>query len=216
MDQPRDSRRHRLRPSPGSGWTPMSHSLSRIICIELRRSKEISASHRRNLVPIPCLPIMIAFIRSLAIEVENQKELLTKAQGTSKFTSNLLKTFESSPSNEIVMICKYYGVKKVTRSNAETLNHIRHEILHPSPYPENGFNLPSYLRKLQERGLLWTPPHEAFVWNTLEFFCSHELMKWGAVTIADIACDILNSDTQYKHLNTISYELVEEIRGNAV
>jgi hypothetical protein len=159
---------------------------------------------------------MIAFIRSLAIEIENQKEFLTRAQGNGTFTSTLLKSFEKNPTNEIVMICKYYGVRKATRSDAETLNHIRHEILHPSPYPEDWRKIPSYLRKLEEEGLLWTPPHEAFACDTLEFFCSHELLKWAAVTIADIACAILNSDTQYTHLNTTHYELVEEIRGNAV
>lgn len=216
MDRPRDSRRRRLRPSPGTCWTPMSHNLGRIICIELRRSKERATSHRRNLVPIPCLPIMIAFIRSLAIEIENQREVLTRVQGNGTFTSALLKSLEQNPKNELVMLCKYYGVRKTTRSDAEMLNHIRHEILHPSPYPEDWRMIPSYLRKLQEEGLLWTPPHETFVCDTLEFFCSHELLKWAAVTIADIACAVLNSDRRYTHLNTTHYELVEEIRGNAV
>jgi hypothetical protein len=159
---------------------------------------------------------MIAFVRSLAIEIENQKEFLKRAQRNGTFTSTLLKAFETNPTNEIVMICKYYGVPKTTRRDAEALNEIRHEILHPSPYPEDWRMIPSYLRKLQKEGLLWSPPDEACVFDTLEFFCSHELLKWAAVTVADIACAILNSDTQYGHLNTIRYELVQEIRGNAV
>ena len=159
---------------------------------------------------------MVAFVRSLAIEVENQKEYLTKAQGRAAFTSSLLKSFESNPTNEILMICKYYGVTKATKKKADILNQIRHEILHPSPYPEFWCKPPLYLRQLQDNGLLGSPPTEPFVvGNTLDFFCSHELMKWGAKTIADIACTVLNSDTQYKHLNTVSYELVEEIRANA-
>jgi hypothetical protein len=215
MNQPGDSRRRRLRPSPGTVFTPMSHNLGRIICIELRRSKKRATSHRRNLVPIPCLPIMIAFIRSLAIEIENQKESLSRAQGNTGFTSILLKRLEKKPTNEIGMICSYYQVRKATKRDADILNQIRHEILHPSPYPEDWHQIPSYLRRLQTQGLLWTPPREPFACDILEFFCSHELLKWAAVTIADIACAILNADTKYTHPNTYD-ELIEEIRGNAV
>lgn len=211
MNQPKESRRNRLRPNPGM-WTPLSIDFGRIICIELADSKKRTDKKQINRVPICAIPIMLAYIRALAIEIENQKEYLKKVV----YTSKLLKSIEAKPTNEIMMICKYYKTTKAIKQDSELLNHIRHEIIHPAPYPEKGYKLPVYLHKLYSRGLLWKPPSGLSACNIIDFFSSHELLKWAAITITDIAENILNSDTQYKHLNTTHYDLIEEIRKKTI
>lgn len=205
--KPKDSRRKRLRPSPGM-WTPISLDLGRIVRNHLKESKGIDPTKRKNMIPIYVIPIFFSYLRALAIEIENQKE----TAGKGEYTSKLLSALETNPSNEVIMICKRFNVSSELRKSAEVLNHIRHEIIHPSPYVEDGCLLPVYLHCLAKKNLLWKPPHQNFACNILDFFCSHKLLNWGALVIADIAQTILDSDEKYKHLNKVDYNLIGELR----
>ena len=143
--------------------------------------------------------------------MENQKERY--GQGSHK--SKLLAAFENNPTNEIVMICGHYKIKKSTRNRAELLNHIRHEIIHPSPYPELGSNLPLYLEKLSKINVLWQPPMENYVHNILDYFCSHSLLKWAAEIVIEVGTEIIESDKEFRQLSDARTWLIEEIKKNA-
>lgn len=208
---PKESRRKRIRPSHGM-WTLVSQDLGWLIRNELIHSRERDDLKHKNHVPLYTIPIMISYLRALSIEIENQKE----RHGRDEYRSKLLVNLENNPSSEILMICGHYKVKKEIKNNAELLNHVRNEIIHPSPYPEKGYNLPLYLGKLDKINVLWRPPADAFACNILDFFCSHNLMKWAANNLVEIAKYIIGSDVKYKHLNETRLNLIEEIKKNAV
>lgn len=127
MKNAKDSRRKRLRPNPGM-WTPISLELGRIVSSHLKESKGIDPAKRMNRIPIYIIPILFSYLRALAIETENQKEMYGKGE----YTSKLLSALETNPSNEVITICKRFNVSSELKKSAEILNHIRHEIIHPS------------------------------------------------------------------------------------
>jgi len=204
---PKDSRRKRLKPRPGV-IKPISLDLGRIIQIYLKESKGIDPSIGINRIPVLIIPVLFSFIRTLAVEIENQKE----GHGKGTYKSKLLATLDINMSDEINKICGFYKINKELKKSANVLYQIRHEIIHPSPYIENYYPLPKYLQSISLNGILWEPPEPNFACNVLDFFSSHKLLKWGTLVILDIAQEILDSDIKHKHLNEIYYILLNELR----
>jgi hypothetical protein len=200
MKSPRESRTSRIKPS-GNSWTLASVDLASLIRDELKNSSERNHPKFKNRIPIYTIPIIVSFIRAIAIEIENQRE----RYGEAGYKSQLLKQFEKNEPNEIGYICRFYRMEKGIKKSALLLNEIRHEIIHPAPYREKGQILPEYLVKLEKTKVLWRPPVFGMVSTILDLFCSHELLKWSVNVMIKISNEIIKSD-KYRANQDIFFE----------
>jgi hypothetical protein len=206
---PKDSRRCRLKPNRGR-WTILSEDFGCLIHNELKISCERNNINCKNYVPVFTIPMLFSFLRSFSIEVENFREL------EYGYKSSLLIKLESSSSNDALLICGYYHIPKEIIKKMELLTQIRNEIIHPSPYPENGSNLPEYLYKLKELNILWEPSSYFLVHNILDYFCSHELLKWGVTIVLDISEIMLQQAGDIAFIKDMHKQLFEELRKETV
>jgi hypothetical protein len=207
MKSPRESRTSRIKPS-GVSWSVASADLAWLICNELEHSLEQDNVRFQNRVPIYTIPIIISFIRALAIEIENQLE----RSGDPTYKSALLQKFEKNESNEIGQICGFYKMEKEIKKSALLLNEIRHEILHPSPYPEKGRLLPEYLVQLDKAGILWRPQVPGMAYTILDLFSSHSLLKWSVDLMLKMADKIIKADKYYAHHNIFFEPIFEKMK----
>jgi hypothetical protein len=204
---PKESRRERLKPTRGM-WTFLSMDLGRLIKNEIVHSKQRDNPGHKNQVPIYTIPLIPSFIRALAIEIENIKERYTDKG----YKSKLIESLQINPTNELVIICGFYRIQKELKESASLFNHVRHEILHTSPYPEDGSSLPKYLRELEKIGVLWKPFNFYTAHNILDYFCSHKLLAWGATILLEISDKILESNIASKELESPYRDILKEIQ----
>jgi hypothetical protein len=145
------------------------------------------------------LPILLSCLRILALEIENHKENLSK-EG---YESSLLEILGEARGNDIIQILKYYGAPDELKTKREYLIEIRHEILHPAPFPEQGDPLPDYLKILETEGLLWKPPSPEFACNLYDYFRSHQLFEWWFNLLIEAAKCVIESDPYPEHFKEL-------------
>jgi hypothetical protein len=152
-----------------------------------------------NDIPLLTLPLLLSCIRILAVEFEDTKESLSK-EG---YKSHLLESLRTSRGNDIVEILEYYGASDELKINMDYLIEIRHEILHPAPFPAEGEPLPDYLKILEGRGLLWRPPVPNFAHNLYYYFRSHRLFEWSFDLLIEACKYIIESEPYPEHFREI-------------
>lgn len=152
-----------------------------------------------NHVPLFTLPILLSCIRILALEVENHKENLSKED----YKSGLLEILKESRDNDIMQILENYGAAEELKLSINYLIEIRHEILHPAPFPEEGDPLPSYLKILEAKGLLWKPPSPNFAHNLYDYFRSHRLFEWSFDLLVEASKSIIESEPYPEHFKEL-------------
>ena len=149
----------------------------------------------RNCIPLFTLPLLLSCIRILALEIENQKVNLSR-EG---YKSDLIEILRASTGNDIRQILEYYGAPDELTASMDCLIEIRHEILHPAPFPQEGDPLPDYLKILEAKALLWKPPLPNFAHNLYYYFCSHRLFEWSFDLLIEASKCIIESDPYPEH-----------------
>jgi hypothetical protein len=190
-----------LRLSHKSGiYTSASLEFLHQIKWQFRESSRIDKNPNGvNYIPIFTLPILLSCIRILALEIENQKENISKVG----YKSGLLEILKKSRDNDIKEILEYYGASDELKTSMQYLIEIRHEILHPAPFPEKFDPLPDYLKILDEKSLLWKPPSPDFVYNLYDSFCSHKLFEWSFDLMIESCKRIIESEPYPDHFREI-------------
>jgi hypothetical protein len=152
-----------------------------------------------NNIPLLTLPILLSCLRILALEIESHKENLSK----DGYESGLLEILRARRGNDIMQILEYYGAQDELKTSMDYLIEIRHEILHPAPFPEQGDPLPSYLKILEAEGLLWSPPSSEFACNLYDHFRSHRLFDWSFNLLIEASKCVIESDPYPEHFKEL-------------
>lgn len=174
MNKPKKSRLKRITPTPGM-WTVLSSGIKSKIKVLLNRSHQNKKDGKLIFETIYGIPLIFSCMRSMCIEIENTKVRFKKPQ----YSSELLDFFKSGDNkNDIKKIAKFYNLGETIKQDLHYAIEIRNEIIHPSPYPEDGHNLPPYLDYFLPKKILWSPPLENFAHDLFWYFQTHELFEW--------------------------------------
>jgi len=166
MEYGRKSRSERIYPSSGM-WTGLSCELHYDIKRFLNESYKNYKKGNLVTEPVFAIPLLFSCIRIMCIEIENYKEWNKK----NNYQSDLLITFSSNENvNDIKDILTFYNANEKLKNEFEYAIQVRNEIVHPSPYPEKGKNLPTYLNYLKNKGVLWKPPIKNLGHNIFSYF----------------------------------------------
>lgn len=189
MKNGRKSRAERTRMSPGM-YPAASLELLRNLKQRLKNSKKYDDG--ANDEPIFCIPALLSCIRILVLEVENNKE------STKTYQSPLILKLKEDKKNDIDEILDFYKVDTNLKKDIRLLKEIRHEIIHPSPFPRNGSSLPSYLEDLEKKKIIWIPP-ENFACNIYGHFRCHKLFEWSFERFKQLSKYVIESEPYYVH-----------------
>lgn len=190
----RKSRAERTRMSPGI-YQAASFDLIHLIKRRFKDSKKYDDGW--NPEPIFCIPVLFSCLRILALEIENNKE------GNKRFNyqSELIAKLKADKRNDIDEIMDFYGVDTYLKEDFKLLIEIRHEIIHPSPFPEKGSPLPSYLKILEEKKIIWMPPLENYlIGNIYRHFRCHKLFEWSFERFNQLCKYIIESKPYNQHI----------------
>jgi hypothetical protein len=192
----RESRDSRLSFNGPGVYVSASLEFLNIIKGQYKKSAQIDKNPLGiNTIPLLTIPLLLSCLRILALEIENQKENLSRGD----YESGLIRTLRASGDNDIMEILKYYNAPDELRTRMRALIEIRHEILHPAPFPEEGHPLPDYLKTLEAKSLLWKPPSEDFACNIYYYFRSHKLFDWSFDLIIEASRCIIESQPYPEH-----------------
>jgi hypothetical protein len=134
------------------------------------------------------IPMLLSSLRCLMVEYESYPpedkaalESLTKP-------------------NDFSTMWHRYAVPETLRIEAELLQEVRNEILHPAHRPTGTRdNWPEYLRKLKDRGLTQSRGRADSDYILLSQMQSHRLFSWAYRVTRDLAAQILSSNPQKTH-----------------
>jgi len=189
MEAGRQSRVARTEMSPGEVYTLASLELLHNLKLRLKNSE--GNQDGGNQEPIFCIPILLSCIRILALEIENLKQRLKKYH----YQSELIPKLKTNKKNDIVEILEFYKANEDLKKDFDILIEIRNEIIHPSPFSEEGFTLPSYLEILKDKEIIWMPDAEQNVaCNIYWHFRCHKLFEWSFERFCHLSKYVIESE----------------------
>ncbi|MCL5284263.1 MAG: hypothetical protein M1313_00650 [Nitrospirae bacterium] len=183
----RRSREDRLKLESSGTWVSSSTDFTILLKLLYLQSKNYSKSVDGNCSPyvLCAIPMIFSALRCLMIEYES----------VSPPNRTALKVLTEP--NDFLKMLDHYKVTGQLLKEANLLNEIRNEIVHPAHLPTGTpDNWPEYLQEIKKMGLLQSTGKVEADYAFFAQMSSHKLFSWACCVAQDIAACIVKSDSE--------------------
>ncbi len=183
----RKSREDRLKLEKSGTWVSSSTDFTILLKRLYRHSKNYSKSVDGNCSPyvLCAIPMLFSALRCLMIEYE------------SFYPPDRAVLKVLTEPNDFSKMLDHYKVTGQLLQEANLLNEIRNEIVHPAHLPTGtSDNWPEYLQEIKQMGLLQSTGKVEVDYDFFAQMSSHKLFSWACRVAQDIAACIVQSNSQ--------------------